>query len=109
MKHYPGDIQMHNSQIPVPNQTDQELKDEAYRRWVLTCGSADNRQVGGSLYNEMEYQPWHCMEDLLTREEFIGYLKGSLIGYAMRQGRKPGSDDAAKARHYADKLREVQG
>ena len=67
------------------------------------------RQVGGSHYREMDYQPWHCIEDLLTREEWIGYLKGSLIGYAMRQGRKPGSDDAAKARHYADKLREVQG
>ena len=69
--------------------------------------AAELWQVGGSHYLEMEYQPWHCIEDLLTREEWIGYLKGSLIAYAMRQGRKPGTDDAAKARHYADKLREV--
>lgn len=67
----------------------------------------ESRQVGGSHYLECDYQPWHAIEDLLTHEEFVGFLKGNLIKYAIRQGRKPGSDDAAKARHYAEKLREV--
>ena len=81
-KHFPGDLQLHEE-------------------------SADDKQVGGSHYKNMDYQPWHCMEDLLTPDEFRGYLKGCVIKYAMRQGRKEGSDDAEKARHYAQKLREV--
>jgi hypothetical protein len=37
----------------------------------------------------------------------VGFLKGNVIKYAMRQGKKD-SDDANKARHYAVKLAEVQ-
>jgi hypothetical protein len=48
------------------------------------------------------------MEALLTREEFIGYLKGNLIKYGMRQGKKD-SPDAEKWRHYNMKLKEVRG
>ena len=43
----------------------------------------------------------------LTREEFIGFLKGNVIKYSLRAGRKEGSDDAGKARHYMQKLSEV--
>ena len=45
---------------------------------------------------------------MLTHEEFVGYLKGNVIKYAMRAGRKDGSDDLGKARHYMMKLAEVQ-
>jgi hypothetical protein len=55
----------------------------------------------------MGVQPWAVMEAVLTREEFAGFLKGNVIKYAMRQGKKD-SDDANKARHYALKLAEVQ-
>jgi hypothetical protein len=47
------------------------------------------------------------MEATLTHDEFVGFLKGNIIKYSMRQGRKDGSDDAAKAKHYLDKLNEV--
>jgi hypothetical protein len=47
------------------------------------------------------------MESVLTREEFIGFLKGNVIKYSLRAGRKEGSDDAGKARHYMQKLLEV--
>jgi hypothetical protein len=47
------------------------------------------------------------MEMILTREEFIGFLKGNIIKYSMRQGRKDGSDDANKCHHYIAKLAEV--
>ena len=70
--------------------------------------SADDRQVGGSHYKDMPMQPWDVMQAVLTPEEFRGYLKGCVIKYAMRAGRKDGSDDAGKAQHYAQKLREVQ-
>jgi len=70
---------------------------------------ADDMQVSGSHYKEMPMQPWHVMEAVLTPEEFRGFLKGNIIKYSLRAGRKDGTDDAGKARHYAQKLQEVQG
>lgn len=69
--------------------------------------SADDIQAGGSHYKDMGVQPWTVMEALLTREEFIGYLKGNLIKYGMRQGKKD-SPDAEKWHHYNLKLKEIQ-
>ena len=70
---------------------------------------ADDKQVGGTHYKDMPVQPWTVMEAVLTQQEFIGFLKGNVIKYSMRQGRKDGSDDAGKAQHYLDKLKETQG
>jgi hypothetical protein len=67
---------------------------------------ADQLQIGGGHYKDMGVQPWVVMEAVLTREEFIGFLKGNAIKYAMRQGKKD-SDDAGKALHYMLKLKEV--
>lgn len=69
--------------------------------------SADARQVGGSHYRDMPMQPWDVMQAVMTPEEFRGYLKGNVIKYAMRAGRKDGSDDAGKAQHYRQKLAEI--
>jgi hypothetical protein len=69
--------------------------------------SADTLQIGGTHYKDMGMQPWAVMEAVLTPEEFRGFLKGNVIKYAMRQGKKD-SDDSNKARHYAVKLAEVQ-
>ncbi len=68
---------------------------------------ADDLQIGGQHYKDMGIQPWAVMEAVLTHEEFVGFLKGNVIKYAMRQGKKD-SDDANKARHYALKLTELQ-
>lgn len=71
--------------------------------------SADERQVDGDHYKRMTVQPWELMEAVLTYEEFVGYLKGNAIKYLMRDGNKPGADkDAEKAKHYLQKLEEVQ-
>lgn len=64
----------------------------------------NKKQIGGDHYVKMEVQPWDVMEAILTQEEFIGFLKGNIIKYAMRQGKK-GDDDADKARHYMEKLK----
>ena len=69
--------------------------------------SADDTQVGGNHYKQMPMQPWDVMEMVLTYPEFVGFLKGNIIKYSMRAGRKDGTDDAAKAKHYAQKLHEV--
>lgn len=68
--------------------------------------TADDKQVGGDHYHRIGIQPWAVMESVLSRQEFIGYLKGNIIKYGMRAGRKEGTDDAAKAWHYKQKLEE---
>ena len=67
---------------------------------------ADNYQIGGDHYHRLPVQPWTLMEAILSEEEFIGFLKGSAIKYAMRAGLKPESDDAEKLKHYLHKLEE---
>ena len=71
--------------------------------------TANDIQVGGQHYKTMPIQPWEVMEAVLTHDEFVGFLKGNVLKYSMRAGRKEGSDDANKARHYRMKLREVMG
>ena len=70
--------------------------------------SANDIQVGGNHYKEMDPQPWEVMQSLLTPEEFRGFLKGHMIKYAMRQGKKD-SPDAGKYWHYTRKLGELTG
>ena len=59
-------------------------------------------------YTQMGVQPWEVQEAILTHEQFIGYLMGNIIKYAMRQGRKQLSpDDGAKCRAYIEKLQDT--
>lgn len=70
--------------------------------------NADSYQVAGDHYKNMPRQPWEVMAEQLTPAEFIGFLKGSIIKYEMRDGKKPGAlDDGKKAEHYRVKLGEV--
>lgn len=57
-------------------------------------------------YETLNIQPWEIMEANFTTEEFIAYLKGNIIKYALRS---KGQDlsDAEKIKHYAEKLIEV--
>ncbi|MFM7013133.1 MAG: DUF3310 domain-containing protein, partial [Betaproteobacteria bacterium] len=49
---------------------------------------ANELQIGGQHYKEMGMQPWDVMEAVMTKEEFVGFLKGNIIKYSMRQGKK---------------------
>ena len=69
---------------------------------------ADDLQISGSHYKDMAIQPWELMQAVLTHAEFVGFLKGNIIKYSLRAGRKVGSDDTGKALHYMMKLKEVQ-
>lgn len=62
-------------------------------------------QVGGTHYLQASLQPWDAMEQWMSSEEFVGYLKGNAIKYLYRAGRK-GSEvvDIQKAQHYLTKL-----
>lgn len=69
---------------------------------------ANDRQVDGSHYKDMTIQPWEVMETVLTHTEFVGFLKGNLIKYSLREGKKEGANhDGEKALHYKEKLEEL--
>lgn len=85
---------------PIPTDAQMDLFNGA---------AAGDIQVSGTHYKDMAVQPWDVMENVLSEEEFIGFLKGNVIKYSMRQGKKAGSDDAGKAKHYLMKLKEVRG
>ena len=92
---------------PIPNTTQMELFPKSGLAAGINGTSADQLQIGGQHYKDMSMQPWAVMEAVLTHEEFVGFLKGNVIKYGMRQGKKD-SDDSNKARHYALKLAEIQ-
>lgn len=91
----------------LTTEEEQELQHILTASRINADKRADDIQAGGSHYKDMGVQPWTVMEALLTREEFIGYLKGNLIKYGMRQGKKD-SPDAEKWHHYNMKLKEIQ-
>lgn len=71
---------------------------------------ASDRQVGGAHYKQMAIEPWDVMQAVLSRDEWLGFLKGNVLKYALRAGRKAGADDdAQKAEHYRQKLFEELG
>ena len=68
---------------------------------------AQNKQVGGTHYQKV-IQPWDAMEAWMSREQFIGYLRGNAIKYLARCDDKGGLEDLQKAQHYLAKLIEVE-
>lgn len=65
--------------------------------------SANDSQVAGKHYKEKAIQPW----DYIALNG-IGYLEGCSIKYLTRWKEKGGVQDLLKARHYIDKLIEVE-
>jgi hypothetical protein len=66
--------------------------------------SANDTQEGGNHYKNMTMQPW----DYIVANN-LGYLEGNVVKYVTRYKEKGGIEDLKKARHYLDKLIEVQG
>lgn len=69
--------------------------------------SANQTQIGGTHYASKKIQPWDAMEAWMTRAEFAGFLRGNAIKYLARCNDKGGVQDLLKARHYIDKLIEL--
>ena len=112
MKPIPTENQMElfmDTPVTLTPAEEQELE-HLLKMTELNKGSngttADDIQVSGNHYKDMPIQPWHIMEAVLTTAEFRGFLCGNVIKYALRAGRKEGSDDAGKAKHYMQKLKE---
>jgi len=64
---------------------------------------ANSRQVDGDHYKFKCIQPW----DYIARNN-IGYFEGNVIKYVSRWRDKGGIADLQKARHYLDKLIELE-
>ena len=71
--------------------------------------SANDTQIGGDHYKSKEIQPWYAMEAWMSKEQFIGFLRGNALKYLARCDDKGGVEDVRKARHYLDKLIETMG
>jgi hypothetical protein len=75
--------------------------------------SVNETQVGGDHYKQMGVQPWEAMEAWLSPAQFRGFLLGSAIAYLARVNTKGvdgkgGIQDIKKARHYLDKIIEIE-
>lgn len=70
--------------------------------------SANDMQIGGDHYQSKAVQPWDAMQAWMTDDQFKGFLWGNVIKYIARWQDKGGIEDLRKARHYMDKLIEVQ-
>lgn len=52
-------------------------------------------------------EPWDYTKSILSKEGWEGFLVGNIIKYVSRYPRKDGLKDLEKAKHYLDKLIEV--
>ena len=59
-------------------------------------------------YKDCLIEPFYLMANVLTVEEFIGFIKGNLIKYAMRAPFKGDSEkDIEKYKYYTSLLQDV--
>ena len=64
---------------------------------------ANNIQIGGDHYKDKVVQPWDAI--IMWK---MGFLDGNALKYLVRFRDKGGVEDLRKARHYIDKLIEVE-
>ncbi len=79
--------------------------DEVQQQHLSHIGAAiraNEQQVGGAHYATKAIQPW----DYIVANN-LGYLEGNVVKYVSRWKDKGGVEDLKKARHYLDKLIEV--
>jgi len=79
------------------------LDNDKTEQSVQPIVNANARQEGGTHYKQLTIQPW----DYIVSNN-LGYLEGNVVKYVTRwQTKGNGVQDLLKARHYLDKLLEV--
>ncbi len=68
----------------------------------------NNNVDNPSHYGQGKIECIDYIEDFLTHEEFVGYLRGNIAKYAHRWRYKNGLEDLQKAQWYLNKLLHVQ-
>ena len=86
---------------PIPTSEQLEMFHETTRKHIQSL-NANDVQVAGTHYKNKTIQPW----DYIVGND-LGYLEGNIVKYVSRWKDKGGVDDLRKARHYLDKLIEV--
>jgi hypothetical protein len=81
--------------------TQQTIKKVIHRQIQMT--TANETQVGGDHYKAKPIQPW----DFIAANQ-LGYFEGNIVKYVSRWRDKGGINDLKKARHYLDKLIELE-
>lgn len=79
---------------------------ESNRPWhgriPARLGIEDGTAAGAQHYQVGDKQPIEIMQDVMTPEEFCGYLRGNVIKYSLRMGHKDSKEiDAKKAAQYS--------
>lgn len=64
---------------------------------------ANKNQVGGDHYKNQDIQPW----DFIASAG-LDFFEGNIVKYVCRWMKKWGIEDLRKARHYLDKLIEIE-
>lgn len=87
---------------------DEQFYKKLENTWDCSVGKpellkANDTQVGGQHYKAKTIQPW----DFIAANG-LGYFEGNIVKYVSRWRDKGGLDDLRKARHYLDKLIELE-
>jgi hypothetical protein len=85
--------------------TPKEVFEEEAKSTAKKPQTANLRQVGGQHYVGLSVEPWDAMQAWMTKDEFVGFLKGNIIKYLART---KNANDLDKAGHYMQKLLEVK-
>jgi len=65
--------------------------------------SVDKKQVGGDHYLSQAIQPW----DIIVANR-LNFFEGNALKYLLRWKHKGGVEDLLKAKHYIDKLIDLE-
>lgn len=65
--------------------------------------SANSQQIGGQHYKQLPIQPW----DFIHVNK-LSYMEGSVVEYMCCWKRKGGVEDLQKAKHYVEKMIELE-
>jgi len=90
---------------PIPTEEQISLPQMEEKGFFGKKPRANQRQVGGQHYVDLSVEPWEAMEAWMTKDAFVGFLKGNVIKYLAR-GKN--ADDLSKAGHYMQKLLETK-
>lgn len=103
-----------NRTFSVTVDMDKVKKDVAQTTWSALTAVTSNTPMKPDVVNHPPHYTSGGIETIdflqakLSREEFIGYLKGNVLKYGSRLGKKGAVDiDAGKLSWYALKLRDV--
>jgi hypothetical protein len=94
--------------IPQVTPFDANVTIDAKGNYHIEDASAPNTKYYDEHYASMVgLEPIELMQLVLSLPEFVGFLKGNIIKYTLRAGKKQGEaaeKDAAKAKRYAEWL-----